>query len=289
VKVLLIGGSGQLGQSLQKIEWDTEVELISPSSKELDVTVSSEVSKYIAKLHPSFVINASAWTNVPSAEIEYEKALKINSEAVRNIAISCDEIKSGLVHVSTDYVFDGTKGAPYTELDLCNPLNAYGRSKYAGEQGIASTGLQDYFIIRTSWLYSKYGKNFVKTITRKALAGAEVSINDDQFGSPTFAGDLASALAALISEPPNPGIYNFSNTGVVSWFGLGQEIYRNLGSDVNLVSPKETEEADIKRPAYSPLDTNKWQSANLNLVTPWQESLKREIASIVAAIEEEDM
>lgn len=111
MKVLLIGGSGQLGQSLQKIEWDTAVELIIPSSKELDVTVSSEVSNYIAKLHPSFVINASAWTNVPAAEIEYEKALKINSEAVRNIAISCNENKSELVHVSTDYVFDGTKGA----------------------------------------------------------------------------------------------------------------------------------------------------------------------------------
>lgn len=289
MKVLLIGGSGQLGQSLQKIEWDTAVELISPSSKELDVTVTSEVYNYIAKLHPSFVINASAWTNVPAAEIEYEKALKLNSEAIRDIAISCKEIKSGLVHVSTDYVFDGAKSAPYTELDLCNPLNAYGKSKYAGEQELISAGVQDYFMIRTSWLYSKYGKNFVKTIARKALAGAEVSITDDQFGSPTFAGDLALAIAALISEQPNPGIYNYSNTGVVSWFGLGQEIYRIIGSDVNLVSPKETESSDIKRPAYSPLDTNKWQRTNLFSVIPWQESLKREITSIVAAIEEEDM
>ena len=288
MKVLLIGGSGQLGQSLQKIDWDASIEMVAPSSKELDVKIPSEVTKYIKNLHPSFVINASAWTNVPGAENQYEEALKLNSEAVRNIAIACKEVESGLVHVSTDYVFDGMKGSPYTELDLCNPLNAYGKSKRAGELGIISAELQDYYIIRTSWLYSKYGKNFVKTIARKALASEPVLISNDQFGSPTFAGDLASAIAALVSHSPNTGIYNFSNTGVISWFELGQEIYRNMGLNVNLVSPKETEESDLRRPAFSPLDTTKWQTLGLYPLTPWQDSLRNEIATIVAAIEEED-
>lgn len=287
MKVLLIGGSGQLGHSLQEVEWGPSIEVFAPSSRELDVRIPSAVSRYIAHTQPSFVINASAWTNVPGAEIEYDEALKLNSEAVKNIAIACKENKSALVHISTDYVFDGLKSAPYRESDLCNPLNAYGKSKLAGEQEIVSSGLQDYFIIRTSWLYSKHGKNFVKTISRKALAGDPVSITNDQYGSPTFAGDLASAIVALVSDSPGSGIYNFSNTGIASWFELGQEIYTNLGSDVNLVSAKETEESELRRPAFSPLDTSKWLETGLYPLTPWRESLEREIPTIVTAIQEE--
>lgn len=288
MKVLLIGGSGQLGRSLQDVEWGPSIEVFAPSIRELDVRIPSAVSSYIAHTQPSFVVNASAWTNVPGAEIEYDEAMKLNSEAVRNIAAACKENNSALVHVSTDYVFDGMKSAPYTESDLCNPLNAYGKSKLAGEQEIVFSGLQDYFTIRTSWLYSKYGKNFVKTISRKALAGEPVSITNDQYGSPTFAGDLASAIVALVAESPESGIYNFSNTGVASWFELGQEIYRNMGSDVNLVSAKETEESELRRPAFSPLDTSKWLETGLYPLTPWRESLVREIPTIVAAIQEED-
>ena len=287
MKVLLIGGSGQLGHSLQEVEWGSSIEVVAPSSRELDVRIPSVVSSYIARIQPSFVVNASAWTNVPGAEIEYNEALKLNSEAVRNIANSCKENNSALVHVSTDYVFDGLKSAPYTESDLCTPLNAYGRSKLAGEHEIVRSGLQNYFIIRTSWLYSKHGKNFVKTISREALAGNSVLITNDQYGTPTFAGDLASAIVALVSDLPESGIYNFSNTGVASWFELGQEIYRLVGADVGLVTPRRTESSELKRPTYSPLDTSKWTSTSLYPVSKWQESLKREIPGIVSAIQEE--
>lgn len=288
MKVLFIGGSGQLGLSLQEIEWGSSIDVVAPSSRELDVRIPSAVSSYLADIQPSFVVNASAWTDVPGAEIEYDEAFKLNSEAVRNISISCKENNSALVHVSTDYVFDGLKSAPYTELDLCNPLNAYGRSKLAGEQEIVGSGIQDYFIIRTSWLYSKHGKNFVKTILRKALVGDPVSITNDQYGSPTFAGDLASAIAALIFDVPESGTYNFSNTGVTSWFELGQEIYRLVGADVGLVTPRKTESSELKRPTYSPLDTSKWLETGVYPLTPWQESLGREISTIVTAIQEED-
>lgn len=288
MRVLLIGGSGQLGNSLQTISWDSSIEIFAPSTGSLDVTDSASVLETIKKIDPDFVINASAWTNVPGAEDNFDEAIKINSEAVGNLAFACREYKSSFVHVSTDYVFDGEKGTPYLESDICNPINAYGKSKMYGEQKIIEAGLNDYYIFRTSWLYSQYGKNFVKTIIKRALKGEKSSITNDQFGSPTFAGDLAGAISNLVLNPPTSGIYNFSNSGITTWYEFGRVIYKLVGADENLVEPRETEVSELRRPKYSPLNLEKWISTNLYEVQTWQHSLKRELDSIVTSVRDED-
>lgn len=288
MKVLLIGGSGQLGNSLQTISWGPSVQIVAPVSNALDVTNSSLVVETIRKFLPDFVINASAWTNVPGAEDNFDEALKINSEAVGNLALACKEYKSSFVHVSTDYVFDGEKRTPYLESDSCNPVNSYGKSKMYGEQKIIETGLNNFYIFRTSWLYSQYGKNFVKTIIKRALKGEKSSITNDQFGSPTFAGDLARAISNLVLNPPTSGIYNFSNSGITTWYEFGREIYKLVGADENLVEPRETEDTELRRPKYSPLDLEKWIGTNIYEVQTWQHSLKRELDSIVTSVRDED-
>jgi dTDP-4-dehydrorhamnose reductase len=288
VRLLLIGGSGQLGNSLQAISWDSSVEIFAPVSSALNVTNSVLVFETIKKFDPDFVINASAWTNVPGAEDNFDLALKVNSEAVGNLALACKEYNSALIHVSTDYVFDGEKGTPYLESDVCNPVNSYGMSKMYGEHRIIESGLNDYYIIRTSWLYSQYGKNFVKTIINRALKGEKSSITNDQFGSPTFAGDLARAISSLVLNPPTPGIYNFSNSGITTWHEFGRVIYKHVGADDNLVEPRETEINELRRPKYSPLDLEKWIGTNLYAVQSWKHSLRRELDSIVTSVREED-
>jgi dTDP-4-dehydrorhamnose reductase len=184
-------------------------------------------------------------------------------------------------------VFDGGKGSPYLESDSCNPVNWYGKSKLYGEQKITESGLIDFYIFRTSWLYSQYGKNFVKTIVKRALQGEKSSITNDQFGSPTFAGDLAGAISSLVLNPPTPGIYNFSNSGITTWYEFGRLIYKLVGADENLVESRGTEFSELKRPKYSPLNLDKWINTNLYAVQSWHDSLERELNSIVTAVREE--
>lgn len=287
MKILLIGGSGQLGKSFQELAWDASTQLVAPSRGGLDITDALSIQECMNETNPDVVINTAAWTDVPGAEFEPDKARKLNSEAVRNLANACREIHATLVHISTDYVFDGEKGSPYLETDACNPINSYGATKRAGEVEIIDSSLEKYFIIRTSWLYSRHGKNFVKTIAKKALIGEKVTITNDQFGSPTYAGDLARAISRLVVNPPEFGIYNYSNSGVVSWFDFGKEIYELLDKNAELVQPRKTESSDLRRPNYSPLDLSKWETTGVSEVVVWKDSLSREIDSIVSEIRKE--
>jgi dTDP-4-dehydrorhamnose reductase len=287
VKVLLIGGSGQLGKSLLGLSSSNAIELISPTSKVLNVSNFQSVSDFINEVEPECIINASAWTDVQGAERDISGAMTLNATAVEHLTQICKRIGASLVHISTDYVFDGEKGAPYLENDPVHPLNTYGKSKLAGEETVAASELEKYFIIRTSWLYSRYGKNFVKTIAQRALSNERCSITDDQFGSPTFAGDLASAILALVQNPPSSGIYHYSNSGTASWFEFGCQIYSELGIDQSFVAPRSTESSELPRPRFSTLDLSKWAKENLSNIYSWQESLHRELPSIVAAIEKE--
>ena len=287
MKILILGGTGQLGRSLLEYPWGDEVTLSAPSRQQLDVLNHQAVRDFVAKFRPEYLINASAWTNVAAAETEVKHATELNTDSVENLANICRDADIALVHVSTDYVFDGLKGTAYLESDSPNPQSAYGKSKYLGEEVISNSGATKIYIIRTSWLYSKHGKNFVKTIVAKALSNQPVSIVDDQFGSPTFAGDLAAGIASILKVKPKYGIYHFSNLGRITWFDLGRAIFEELGSDVELVTPRKTEESELKRPVDSKLDTKKWHDSNLLQISEWRASLKREMPSIQKTVESE--
>lgn len=287
MKILILGGTGQLGRSLLEYPWGDEVTMSAPSRQELDVLDHKGVRDFVMIFKPDYLINASAWTNVVAAESEVKCAEELNAEAVENLANVCRDADITLVHVSTDYVFDGLKGSAYLESDSPNPKSSYGKSKYLGEQAISNSGATKYYVIRTSWLYGKHGKNFVKTIIAKALQNQTVSIVGDQFGSPTFAGDLAAGIASILDVKPKYGIYHFSNLGRISWFDLGRAIYEEIGSDVVLVTPRKTDANELKRPVDSTLDTNKWRGSNLYQIPEWRASLKKEITSIRETVESE--
>lgn len=287
MKILILGGNGQLGRSLISTLWNSETDLLAPLRSDLDVTDFEKLKDYLITTHPDVVINATAWTNVPGAESDPDGATKLNAEAVGNIATTCSLIGALLVHISTDYVFDGESDEPYKETDGANPLNAYGKSKLLGESAIQSSSLKDFYIVRTSWLYSKFGKNFVKTIAMKALNGEPSSITDDQFGVPTFAGDLAVAIKSLIEERPVPGIFHFSNTGETNWFEFGSAIYELLGADRKLVSPRKTEGGELRRPKYSVFDLTKWKTSKLSPLVDWKIRLEKELPSIIEALKSE--
>ena len=287
MKILILGGTGQLGKTLLVYPWGDDVTLSAPSRQELDVLDHKGVRDFVLKFQPDYLINASAWTNVVAAENEVKSATELNVEAVENLANICRDADITLIHVSTDYVFDGLKGTAYLESDPPNPQSSYGKSKYLGEQAISNSGATKFYVIRTSWLYSAHGKNFVKTIVAKALSNQPISIVDDQFGSPTFAGDLAAGIASVTGVKPKYGIYHFSNSGRISWFDLGRAIYEELGSDVELVTSRETEANELKRPVDSTLDTKKWHDSNLLQIPEWRASLNKEMPSIQETVESE--
>lgn len=287
MRVLIFGATGQLGRSLLEISWPDDTELLTPSRSEVDVTQVDSLEKCFKEIKPEYVINATAWTDVPRAESNLEGALLLNAEAVQNMANLCHEYSATLIHVSTDYVFDGLGQTPYRETDQTKPLNNYGKSKLAGEEAITCSELEAFYIIRTSWLYSRFGKNFVKTIARRALNQESASITDDQFGAPTFAGDLANAILAIMKSKPASGIYHYSNSGKTNWYEFGSSIYEIANSDKNLVTPRKTEPSELQRPAFSQFDLSKWASAGLPTPLDWRESIQRELPRILETIKEE--
>jgi dTDP-4-dehydrorhamnose reductase len=275
--ILITGSNGQLGRELRDIWSDGApgIEIKTNANKlffkdvsELDITDRDAVEKYVSKEKIEIIVNCAAYTAVDKAEDDIKMATAVNTDAAKNLAEASAKLNSGplLIHVSTDYVFDGKGHKPYREDDVCNPAGVYGRTKYEGEREIQKSGC-NYMIIRTSWLYSTYGTNFVKTITR--LAGERDSLNVvfDQIGTPTYAGDLAEAIEAIVkkyigakSEEQKRlcGIYHFSNEGVCSWYDFAMEIVAQTGSNCK-VNPVTSEmfPAKAHRPHYSVLDKSK--------------------------------
>jgi dTDP-4-dehydrorhamnose reductase len=284
MKILILGSTGQLGRSLVDFYSGRKSTLLSPSHEELNILDFPRVSSYVISSKVDFLINATAWTNVPGAEFDREAAWNLNALAVENLANICREVNIPLVHVSTDYVFDGNSDGSYRETDIPNPQTFYGKSKRAGEDFIINSGLKNFYIIRTSWLYGRYGKNFVKTIASKAVESEEVSIVNDQFGAPTFAGDIAVGIASILEKRPDSGIYHFSNFGKISWYDLGKAIYGELGSDSSLVMPVKTEEGSVSRPKNSSLNLSKWSESGLTSISPWDLVLQREIPDILKSL-----
>ena len=276
MNILVTGANGQLG---------THMRLLAPSSNhkwfftdvaELDITSAEAVDAFVDANAVSLIVNCAAYTNVDRAESEEDIALRINADAVRNLAEAMKRVDGVLVHISTDYVFGGNlNNTPCTEDEPVNPTGAYGRTKLAGEQAAA---ICRHLIFRTAWLYSEYGKNFLLTMLNLTATKPELKVVFDQVGTPTYAGDLARAIFDIVENGTyvdHEGIYNFSNEGVCSWFDFAKEIARQSGHAACRISPCHSNEfpSPVKRPAYSVLDKTKYKSTFHAEIPYWTDSL----------------
>lgn len=275
-KILVTGANGQLGQCLQKISSQfEEFEFIFTDSETLDITNKEEVNDFFWQNAPDFCINAAAYTAVDLAETDIEKAFLVNADGTENLAEACAENNAQFIHVSTDYVFDGENNLSYTEEDFTNPLGVYGASKLAGDE-LALEVNPCSVILRTSWVYSEFGKNFVKTMLSLFATKEELSIVADQFGQPTNANDLAEAIMKIIkSEKITPGIFNFSNLGRISWFDFAEKIAELSDAKIKLNAIETSQyPTPAKRPKNSVLDLDKISKTYAVPLKPWEESLE---------------
>lgn len=275
--ILITGANGQLGNEMRRLaEKTTSNRYIFTDIAELDITNLQAVRHCMAENQVTIVVNCAAYTNVDKAEDDFETADLINRKAVENLAIACKETEAVLIHVSTDYVFQGDRNLPCREDEPTNPLGVYGRTKLAGEQAIEQIGGK-YLIFRTAWLYSSFGNNFVKTMRRLTSEREQLSVVFDQVGSPTYAGDLAMLIWHIIEEEKynqHRGIYHFSNEGVCSWYDFAKEIASLSGKECD-IRPCHSDEfpSKVKRPAFSVLDKTKVKKDFGYVVPYWKDSL----------------
>ena len=270
-KILVTGALGQLGLALQEESKSfTEIDFVFASRSDLDITNRKQLDHYLDLHKPSFIINTAAYTAVDKAESEKEATFLINEKGAENIALACKKRKIGLIHISTDYVFDGETTVAYKEADAVNPLTVYGQSKLAGEQAIQNIALTHYYIIRTSWLYSKKGHNFYNTMLRLAKEAKEISVVDDQWGSPTLADNLARALIhiAITGEASQSGVYHYTGGGECTWYAFAKAILEKNYPDHTLKPiPASAYPTAAKRPSYSVLNTSHIENTfGLNIV-----------------------
>jgi len=278
--VIVTGANGQLGQAIQLIAKNhSDINFVFCNSSQLDITNKENCHAVFHKIKPGFCINAAAYTAVDKAESEPDKANLINVVGAKNIAEICKEFDVKLIHISTDFVFDGCNRSPYKETDLPNPKGVYGQTKLDGEKTIQEV-FSNYFIIRTSWVYSQFGNNFMKTMLRLASERDTISVVNDQIGTPTNAVDLAETIIKIIlsniKKPTinNYGIYHFSNEGQCSWYGFAKEIFRVNNISINLQPiPTISYSTPTERPKYSVFDKTKIKTAFGVEVKHWKERL----------------
>ncbi len=282
--VLVTGANGQLGQSIQFIANQyPNVQFIYTDYQELDITNFESCLTVFAKYKPQFCINTAAYTAVDKAESESDKAHLINAVGPENLAKVCKEYNTILLHISTDFIFDGTSTSlsmtnGYKETDIPNPQSVYGQTKLDGEIAIQKNW-EKHFIVRTSWVYSQFANNFMKTMLRLASERDSLSVVNDQIGTPTYAVDLAEVLMNIIqssiTNKPSPfGIYNFSNEGVCSWYDFAAAIFHQKGITIDLQPiPTSAYPTPAKRPSYSVLDKSKIKNTFNLKINDWKTSL----------------
>ncbi|MBU2949629.1 dTDP-4-dehydrorhamnose reductase [Tamlana agarivorans] len=275
IQVLVTGANGQLARCIKDLELQHQnLNFIYAEASELDICDLSQVERFFKTYNFQYCINCAAYTAVDKAETEIEQAYQVNAEGPENLAKSCKAHGVTLIHISTDFVFDGSHDVPYREEDTPNPLSVYGASKLKGEE-IIKTTLDHYFIFRTSWLYSEHGNNFMKTMLRLAETHDELSVVSDQIGTPTYAGDLAEVILKVIdSNNQNFGLYHYSNEGVASWYDFAKVIFELSQVDLKLNSIGTLEyPTPARRPLYSVLNKEKINKL-LGVVVPgWKDSL----------------
>ena len=276
IKVLVTGGNGQLAQCLKDVVKHHENLAVDfQDLPDLDITNQPQLESFFSKNEFDYCINCAAYTAVDLAEEQSSFAYAVNAEGPKHLAEVCQKFQTTLIHVSTDFVFDGQKRTPYLETDAPNPLGVYGASKWQGERNIQEA-MDAYFIVRTSWLYSEYGNNFIKTMLKLSETREQINVVSDQIGSPTYAGDLAEVLIKIVlSSSKAYGLYHFSNSGAISWYDFAVEIFNHFNKQV-VVKPIKTIDypTAAKRPEYSVLSTKRIiQEFGLNELN-WRDSLK---------------
>lgn len=283
MKILVTGSYGQLGRALEReLADDSEIEAIFTDYDTLDITDAEAVRHFLEERPVDVIVNCAAYTAVDKAESDVERARQVNTMAPGVLGKAAQRSGAKVIHVSTDYVFGGDNCRPYCEYDEPAPNSVYGRTKLAGES-MLKAACHGAVIIRTAWLYSEDGGNFVKTMLRLADERDEIRVVSDQIGTPTYAGDLAAAIHAILRAPQwTPGVYHFTDEGVASWYDFAKVIMEMAGKDVKVV-PVDTKDypTAANRPAYSVLSKNKIKKTYGIAIPYWQDSLRKCIAALV--------
>lgn len=288
MKILVTGANGQLGREMKNVlETEFPGNTLYTDIEELDLTDREAVARYILRNDISHIVNCAAYTAVDRAEEEKAASSAVNVDAVKNLGLAADTVGAKIIHISTDYVFDGRNYRPYKESDKVNPISQYGNTKRAGETALIAY-IPNSIIIRTGWLYSPYGHNFVKTMLSAAAANKPLRVVCDQIGTPTYARDLANAIYRILRASQwVEGIYNFSNEGVCSWYDFAKAIHRIAGNADCNIKPIASEDYPTvaSRPYYSVLDKSKIKLTYDIAIPHWEESLAECIARIKAGEE----
>lgn len=289
--VLVTGAYGQLGSELRRmtsINPDNNLRFFFTDVDTLDITDREAIDQFVSENNIRYIVNCAAYTAVDKAEDDIELCYKLNRDSIVNIGLVAAKHKARVIHISTDYVFDGTNTGPYVETDPVNPQSVYGKSKEEGESGLMAACPQS-IIIRTAWLYSIYGKNFVKTMITLGRERNELNVVADQTGTPTNAADLAGAIGKILnySEEKDfvPGIYHYSNEGITTWYDFTVEIHQDAGITTCKVNPITTDQypTKAKRPQYSVLDKTKIKDTFGLTIPQWQDSLAICVNEIIAS------
>jgi len=277
MRILITGAGGQVGRELAELCTARGDDVAAPDHAGLDATDRDAVLQACLSARPDAVVHCASWTAVDACESDVERAYAANALAARHVAEGATRAGAHLVHISTDYVFDGTKSSPYDEWDAPNPQSVYGRSKWAGEQEVAHVAAS-WTTVRISWVCGQYGNNMVKTLLRLAREGVDPKFVDDQIGHPTLVGDLVPVVRNLAVDR-RPGLFHVTNQGAVSWFEFAQSVFKAAGADVARVSPISTAELQPPRPAPRPansvLDNAALRLSQLPLLPHYEDSLAR--------------
>jgi len=271
MKILVTGYTGQLGHDVVSEGKRNNFKMYGVGSKDLDITVQQEVSKYVENLNPDAIIHCAAYTAVDKAEDDRETCWNVNVEGTKNLVEAAKKVGAKFLYVSTDYVFDGKGEAPFKETDQTDPINYYGLTKYEGEKIVQET--LDSFIVRISWVFGVNGKNFIRTMLRLADTNKEVSVVGDQVGSPTYTYDLAKLIIDMI-QTEKYGVYHATNEGFCSWAEFAKEIFKQSDKEVNVnVIPTEDFPTPAARPKNSRLSKTKLQENGFTRLPKWQDAL----------------
>lgn len=274
MKILITGSNGQLGNSFIKIAKNYNCDFVFTDKDELDITNESQVQCFLKKNRFDFVVNAAAYTAVDKAENDFDMAYLLNATAPYLLAKYSKKYSSQFIHISTDYVFDGNSSTPYSSMSKPNPKSVYGGTKFYGEKKILRVN-KDAKIIRTAWLYSEFGNNFVKTMIKLAQTKSNINVVFDQIGTPTYATDLAKAIMSMINNMPSQNIFHFTNEGVCSWYDFAKKIMdlKHLSCKVSPILSKDFPTI-ARRPHYSVLDKSEIKDKVQIKIPHWEDSLK---------------
>jgi dTDP-4-dehydrorhamnose reductase len=288
---LITGGSGQLGIAASQELGERGILFTAWDSRDLDITQGPIVRDLISQLAPRVIINCAAWTDVDGAETNESQASRVNGDGAENISVAANKCGAKLIHISTDYVFSGESKTPWQVGDAINPQSTYGRTKADGESRVLLAHPENSSIVRTAWLYSPWGNNFAKTMTRLALnADGEVRVVNDQMGQPTSATDLAKQLIDLGLSSSSAGVYHGTNSGEATWFEFAQEIFKLAGADSSRVVPVSSSEypRTAKRPSYSVLSHDSWSKTSVHPMRDWRIAIEQAMPAIISMVKTEE-